>query len=249
MLQFVCHPAIQNLLTTSEEGNDCVTSTNNAVCISDYIPTATPSIHTGLSEAVKFRLFNPSHLIFFASFFPKEMLLPFDTFGILTLAGTEFIRLPFCANQLLFSIKEKQTNGINLSQSDWETFALRAGKALLKEKLSVLKHGGKLDFVNDVTLTLRIEAQNCLKDSSRISELEKLLADVKSYNKNKEISELIIMSEKCQGLADHYFQNVFEFTNRLIQLESLESRKQIDFKLLISDIDKINTISSKILGS
>lgn len=248
MLQFVCHPALQNLLTTSKEGLNCVTSTNNAVLISDYLPTTSPSIHSGLIEAAKFRLFHPSHFIFLASFFPKEMLLPFDTFGILSLTGIEFIRLPLQADRLLLLIEEKQRTETNLSKSDWETFAIQACKTLLKKKLSVLKHGGKFDFVNNVTFALRIEAQNCLENPLRIIELKKLLVSVKSYRQNKEISELIAISGLCDGLADQFMQNVSEFTKGLIQLESFESQQQIDFHLLISDIDKLNAVSSKILN-
>lgn len=38
MLQFVCHPAIHNLLTTSREDAKCVTLPEKAVFISDYLP-------------------------------------------------------------------------------------------------------------------------------------------------------------------------------------------------------------------
>lgn len=248
MLQFVCHPVLQNLLTTSKEGMNGITSKNNAVLISDFLPTTSPSIHAGLLEVVKYRLFNPSEFIFFASFFPKEQLLPLDTFEILTLTGTEFIRLPLQSDHLLLLIEEKQRTETNLSKSDWETFAIQALKTLLKEKLSVLKHGGKFDFVNNVTFALRIEAQNCLENPLRIIELKKLLVSVTSYGQNKEISELIAMSGLCDGLTDQFLQNVSEFTKRFIQLESYESQQQIDFHLLISDIDKLNTVSSNIIN-
>ena len=248
MLQFVCHPALQNLLTISREDAKCVTLPNNAVLISDYLPKTPPSIHAGLIEAVKFRLLHSTHFIFIASFFAKEKLLPYDTFGILSLSGTEFIRLPLQADKLLLLIEEKQNAELNLSKPAWEGFAIKACKALLKEKLSMLKHGDKLDFVNKVSFALRIEAQNCLKDPQRMVELKKLLVLVKSYNQKAEIIELIELSNVCESLSDSYLDSVIEFVNGLKQLEFLETQQQIDFHLLISDIDKLNTVFSKILN-
>lgn len=247
MLQFVCHPALENLLTTSKEGVKCVTLPNNAVLISDFLPKVSQPIHAGLLEAVKYRLFHPSVFIFIASFFPKEKLHPFDTLGILSLTGTEFIQLPFYKDQFFRSLEEKQKTEFNLSKLEWETFAIRACKVLLKEKISVLKHGGKLDFVNRVSFALRIEAQNCLTNPQRIVELKELLLSIKLYNQKEDIAELIELSNVSKDLPDNLLKTVAGFVKGLKQLELLATEQEIDFHLLISDIDILNATSSKIL--
>lgn len=247
MLQFVCHPTLENLLTTSKEGMKCVTLTNNAVIISDFLPKASQPIHAGLLKATKYRLIHPSNYIYIASFFPKEKLLTFDTFGILSLTGTEFIQLPFYKDQFFRSLEEKQKTEFNLSKLEWETFAIRACKVLLKEKISVLKHGGKLDFVNNVSFALRIEAQNCLTNPQRIIELKKLLLSIKLYNQKEEIAELIELSNVSKDLPDNLLKTVAGFVKGLKQLELLATEQEIDFHLLISDIDILNATSSKIL--
>ncbi|MEI6554605.1 MAG: hypothetical protein WCL70_03370 [Paludibacter sp.] len=248
MLQFVCHPALENLLTTSKEGVKCVTLPNNAVIISDFLPKASQPIHAGLLEATKYRLTHPTHFIFFASFFPKEKLLPFDTFGILTLTGTEFIRLPFYNDQFFITLLEKQKTEFNLSRAEWETFAIRACKALLKEKLSVLKHGGKLDLVNKLTLKIRLEAQNCLFYGQDIKVLRECLrTSIELYKKIDEIDELIELSNVSKNLPDEYLQIVAKFVEGLYYLESLANEPEINVFSLISYIDKLNATSNKIL--
>ncbi|WP_291124935.1 hypothetical protein [Flavobacterium sp. UBA6031] len=240
MLQFVCHPALENLLTTSKEGMSCVTLTNNAVLISDFLPKASQPIHAGLLEAVKYRLFHPSEFIFITSFFPKEKLHPFDTYGILSLTGTEFIRLPFHIDQFLATLEENKKTEFNLSKIGWETFAIRACKALLKEKLSVLKHGGKLQFVDAIDMGLRWEVDNCLNDSLRIpyliTKLSKLQSDYQNNNEFVELVELCIVGD---SLPDEYIQVVSGFVNGLNQIAALATAQEIDLKALKNNINEL----------
>jgi len=247
MLQFVCHSSLENLLATSKEGMNCVTLTNNAVLISDFLPQNPQPIHAGLLEAVKYRLFHPSEFIFIASFFPKEKLIPLDTFGILSLNGTEFIQLPFHIDQFLGTLEDKQKIEFNLSKDEWETFAIRACKALLKKKMSILKHGGKLDLVNKLTLKIRLEAQNCLFYGQDINVLRECLKSVKLYREIEEIAELIELSNVSKNFPDDYLQTVAEFVNGLNYLESLANEPEINVFSLISYIDTLNATSTKIL--
>jgi hypothetical protein len=238
MLQFVCHPSIENLLTTSKEGMNCVTLTNNAVFISDFLPKALQPIHAGLLEATKYRLTYPSNYIYIASFFPKEYLLPFDTFGILQLTGTEFIHLPFQIDQFLLILEEKQETELNLSKDEWEAFAISTCKVLLKKKIG---HG----FGTLAILKISLDAQNHLHFGQNINVLMKSLSSVKSY-REEEIAEIIELTNICKNLQDDYLQAVAEFVEGLYYLESLANEQEINVHSLISYIDTLNTIIKKI---
>jgi hypothetical protein len=234
MLQFVCHPALQNLLTSSKEGIKCVTSSENAVLISDYLPKTSQSIHAGLLEAVKFRLFNPSQTIYYASFFPEEKLIPLDTFGILSLPGTEFIQLPFHKENFFKTLEDTQKAGLILLESDCEKFAIKACKVLLKNNLRVIIHylGGKIGAIQ-----INIQASNNEK-------LKKILEDVRSFCEKEEIDETFKLSEVrvSQKLPDNedYVKTFAEFRFYLNTLKSFANKNNINFDDLLSNTENLH---------
>ena len=91
--------------------------------ISSFLPQHQNSIHSGLLEAVKYRLAHQAHNIILLSFHSKKELLLHDTFHILSLPGTAFIRLPFTLEQLYSTINKYVDNELTIPTTDWETFA------------------------------------------------------------------------------------------------------------------------------
>lgn len=240
MLQFVSHPALQNLLTSSKDGIKCVTSSENAVLISDYLPKTSQSIHAGLLEAVKFRLFHPSQTIYFASFFPKEKLIPLDTFGILSLTGTEFIRLPFYKNQFINTLENKQNPVLKISQSEWEPFAIKACKDLLNKNLHVIQHylGGKISAIQ-----LNIQVPN-------YKTLQEILEDVRLFCEKEEIDETFNLSKVSQKLPDNedYFRTFAEFCNYFNYLKSAANQNKIYIYDIKNNIDNLDDTIEKLMN-
>ena len=88
-----CHPSLEFWLTKAlarDNGSQQI----DTFFISTY-QSMQGLVNSGLLDAVKFRLANPStYPLILLSFFSKETLQKEDEFGILSLPGTEFVQLP-----------------------------------------------------------------------------------------------------------------------------------------------------------
>lgn len=247
MIHTFTHPTIKKLLVQSEVEVFCQKSSIEVVFISDYFPQVSPQIHGGLIEAVKYRLTYPTSYICIFSFYSKEELLQYDTFGILSLAGTVFLRLPFLPEQLKKKLEVYTQIQLSIPNEEWIIFSTNACKILLKEKLRVLKHGGKLEFVSFINIALRIEVRNCLSNPERIVELKKLLANLQSkFSNNSEFAALIELSNVCESVSDDYLQNVAKFVKGLMKLESLATISRIDLEEIKKEIEKLISNFEKI---
>ena len=246
MINFITHPALTNLLEQSRVKMKYLRSLVDMVIVSDFLPTHTNDTHSGLLDAVKYRLSFPAHYILLLSFHSKEELLLHDTFGILSLQGTAFIRLPFTTEQLYSTIDQYVDNELAIPTTDWEAFATNACKALLKEKISLLNHGNKLDFINNITGPLRASVVSLNKYPELLPVMKKQLTAIKCYIDKEEITELFSLANAGASFPDTFLQSVSQFTNGLQQLEMYATQEEINIPQLIIEIDILNETSLKI---
>lgn len=246
MISFITHPVLTNLLEESRVKMKYLNSLLDLRIISSFLPHQLNTIHSGLLEAVKYRLACPAHYILILSFHSKEELILYDSLGILSLQGTAFIRLPFASVQLDSIIDQYIDNELTIPNTDREAFATSACKALLKEKISLLKHGNKLDFINNITGPLRASVV-CLNNYPELLPvMKKQLAAIKCYLDTEEITELFSLANAGASLSDTFLQSVSQFTNGLQQLEIYAAQEEINIQQLITEIDILNETSSKI---
>lgn len=244
MIKFICHPVLIQLLEHCKVDVICQQCTIDVVIVSDFFPQG--SIHGGLIEAVNYRLTHPTYYILITSFYSKEELLKYDIFGILSLHGTVFIRLPFMVEELYTALEKHTDVELSIPKEEWILFSTNACKALLKEKISVLKHGNKLDFVNNITGPLRAAAVCSSSFPELLTVVKQYLQSVKFYTAKEEIAELFLLASASAPLPDTFLQSVSHFANGLRQLEMHASQEDINIKQLISEIDILNETSSKI---
>lgn len=246
MINFITHLALTNLLEQSRVKMKYLRSLVDMVIVSGFLPRHINNIHSGLLEAVKYRLTHPAHCIILLSFHSKKELLLHDTFGILSLQGTAFIRLPFTPEGLYSTIEQYVDNELNIPNKDWEAFATNACKALLKEKINLLKHGNKLDFINNITGPLRACVVSLTEYPELLPVMKKQLAATKCYIDTQEITELFSLANAGASLPDTFLQSVLQFTIGLQQLEMYATKEEINIQQLITEIDILNETSSKI---
>lgn len=248
MINYITHPALSNLLEQSRVKMEYLRSLVDMAIVSDFLPLLTNSnnIHNGLLEAVKYRITNPAHYILLLSFHSKEELLPHDTWGILSLHGTAFIRLPFLPEQLYTAFNKYIDNKLTIPNAESVKFATNACKALLKDKISLLNHGNKLDFVNSITGPLRATAVSLTEYPELLPVMKNQLASIKCYIAKEEITELFLLAKASALLPDTFLQSVSQFAQGLQQLEMYATLEEINIKQLITEIDILNKTSSKI---
>ncbi len=249
MIKFITHPAISQVLEYSGGIMKYHLTTPDAFLISDFGIPNIKKIHGGLTQAVTERLKHPHCHIFFVSFQLKEELAPYDGFGILSLPGIEFVRLPFYMEELNSLVGKYLEAPFVIPKADWEAFATHAGKSILKENISVLKHGNKLDFINSITGPLRIAALGSVTHPALLKVVRQQLTSVSSYMANDETMNLIILAKACSSLPDPFFKLVSTFILGLQNLKMYAAHQEIDIKQLIAEIDLLNETSSKMLTS
>lgn len=246
MIQFITHPALTNLLELSRVKMKYGRSHVNTVIVSDFIPPNSNYIYSSLLEAAKYRILNPAHYILLLSFHSREDMLPYDTLGILSLKGTAFIRLPLEPERIYTVLDKYIDNELIIPNPEWTEFAKNTCKVLLKDKISLLNHGNKLDFVNTITGPLRATAVSLTEYPELLPVMKNQLASIKCYIAKEEIAELFLWANAGALLPDTFLQSVSQFAQGLQQLEMYATQEQINIKQLITEIDILNENSSKI---
>jgi len=246
MIGFITHPTLTNLLERSRVKMKYQQFLEGVVIVSDYLLKDSHQIHGGLEEAVKYRLTHPSCFIFITSFYSREELLQHDTFGVLFLQGTIFMRLPIRLEKLYTNIEKCAEIELSIPPAEWIVFSTKACKALLKERISVLKHGNKLDFVNSITGPLRATAIGSSSFPELLPVVKQHLQSVKNYTAKEDIRELISLANVSASLPDSFLQSVSQFVKGLQKLEMYALQDKINIKQLISEIEILNETSLKI---
>lgn len=246
MINIIAYPVIEKLVLLSKVKIRYHKSLFVTVIVSDFLPQQSHDFHTGILEAVKYRLIYPEHYIIFLSFHSKEYLLHHDPFGIISLNGTDFIRLPFLPEQLIKTIEKNNYFGSSIPKVEWIMFATNASKILLKDKISLLNHGNKLELLSLVTSPLGGSCR-AMSDYPTVYPpiINRQLQSVKQFI-TEELSDLIEMATVLKNMNDPYLQNVVEFANSLYNLKNFSFTSQLNVTTLLSLINAVDDSFDKI---
>lgn len=249
-MRFLCHPALEQLLEQSKVVEQYQHSSVGITFISSYLPQYPGGVHSGLLQAVMFRLAHPTGLIIMLSFHAKAALMPHDTLGILSLYGTEFLRLPFSIqhlHHLLDAYQQKDSEAaFRIPEGEWAQFATAACKALLAQKLRILNHGNKLDFVNHTTGPLRSVCVDALLLPFLQTVVKEQLQYLRSFVAQDEMAELLNLANVAHTSNDTLLRRVAVFAEHLGQLVDYASHEALDLKKLIFVIDNVNKSLSQL---
>lgn len=250
MIKNLQHPAIEKWLAISGRQIDALQKQGELIFISSFIPGFT-NINTGLLQAVKFRLANPSfYPVIILSFHGKDELIQSDTFGILSLYATEYLQLPVSDSTLSGVINtcklKYQNSEFSIPESEWKPFSTNAYKQIISTILSQLKHGNQLDFVNNVTGPLRAACVASLSFPEMQVQVKKQLQNSQGFIIKEEISELMTLASKGADANDEFLLTVSNFSLQLRQVASFSCNSNDEIKQLIFIIDNLNATWSKI---
>ncbi|MFN8353690.1 MAG: hypothetical protein U0Y10_04570 [Spirosomataceae bacterium] len=249
-MRFLCHPALEQILEQSKVAEQYQHSSLGTTFISSYLPQYPGGVHSGLIQAVTFRLAHPTGLIVILSFHAKEALMSHDTHGILSLYGTEFLRLPFSIKQLhdvLDAYQQKDSEApLLIPEGAWQQFAEATCKALLTEKLRVLNHGNKLDFVNHTTGPLKSACIDALSLPFMYPVVQEELQYLRSFVAQDEIAELLSLANVAHHSDDTLLQRAATFAAQLQRLVNDANQETLDLKKLIFVIDNVNEALSQL---
>lgn len=250
MIKNLQHPAIEKWLAINEKQIDALQKQGGITFISSFIPGFT-KINSGLLQAVKFRLANPSfYPIIILSFHAKDELIQSDNFGIFSIYATEYLQLPVSDRTLLGAInicKIKYPKGeFSIPEHEWKPFSTNACKQMLSAILSQLKHGNQLDFVNNVTGPLRAACVASLSFPEMQGQVKKQLQNVQCFIMKEEISELMTLASKGADINDEFLLTVSNFSLQLSKMASFSCNANDEIKQLIFIIDNLNATWTKI---
>jgi hypothetical protein len=215
------------------------------VFFSAYKPGEQDVLGSGLEQLVKFRLLHPETPVLFFSFLPKETLLPKDEFGLLQLAGTEFIQLPCSKETILQASANQYAKPLSVTDTGWKVFSEMACKSLLQKRYKEIAHfTGRTEFQvgNRILNPLRANCTGLLSFPNLKEDylllLIKNFEGLKHYIKINLVSEFLHWCMICQKSEDAYLQNAFSFATQLNQLAQFSA--QTDAAEIISLIDRVN---------
>lgn len=241
MNQPTLHTGIAHLL----EASGVKSQYPEVVCFSAYNTGEHDVLGSGLEQLVKFRLLHPKTPVLFFSFLPIEHLLPKDEFGVLQLAGTEFIKLPCPKETILQAAANQCANPLSVTDAAWKSFSERACKALLQKRHKEIAHfSGKSEFQlgNRILNPLRANCSGWLSlPHLREDYMFLILKGFDALNKYMQIplvSEFLNWCMVCQETEDTYLQNARSFAVQLNQLSQFNA--QTDAAEIISLIDRVN---------
>lgn len=160
MIRCFCHPALEKLLAQSLVKMMYLRTSVGVTFISSCLSKSTNFSYGGLLQTVKSRLANSSYNpVITLSFHTKEELVKQNTYGILSLHGIKYLKLPVSTDTHYRAIenynKKHKDFELSISKDEWEQFSINILTTLLKEKINILNHGSRYDFDNSVTLQLK----------------------------------------------------------------------------------------------
>lgn len=241
MNQPTLHTGLAHLL----EASGVKSQYPDVVYFSAYNPGEQDVLGSGIIQLVKFRLLHPEIPVLFFSFLPKETLLPKDEFGVLQLAGTEFIQLPCSKENIHQAAANQCAKPLSVTDAAWKAFAEKACKALLQKRYKEIAHfSGKSEFQlgNRILNPLRANCSGWLslphlrEDYSII--IHKGFDALNKYMQIPLVTEFLDWCIMCQETEDTYLQNALAFAVQLNQLSQFN--EQTDAAEIISLIDRVN---------
>ena len=244
-MKYFCHPAIKKWLSKASDG--IVDISNSGSCVISSYLAQKGAIHTGLLKAVKFRLVNPTqHPIIILSFQSKHELTLQDTYAILSLPGTAYVRLPVSKEALLSVIKIYNT-ALSIPATEWEQFAIPAYTRLLKEILHRLTHGNPNALGNSALNPLRLACVSYLSFPAGASIVSEKLENLRQFIAQGAMAEFISMAANAATENDPFLLGAANLAEQLEQLAVQNCHSEGDAKKLIFSIDQINQTWSQLL--
>jgi hypothetical protein len=236
------HPAIEKLFSQNE---DLLLASTIVQLISVYSPNLENGTHSGLLEAVNYRLSNSTLPIILLSFYNKQDLSKQDRFGILSLTGTEYIQLPFLPIELINKIKHLTESPLNIPKKEWSAFSINVAEILLKEKAITFKHRQQHDLVNKITYPLRIACNQVLdfplKREKKLLIVNDKLESAKSYVQQKEIANLLLYAQIAKESKDGYVLKVIRKLEKIDELSKINN-DDLDIEKILYLINHIDDI-------
>lgn len=220
----------------------------DVVCFSAYNTGEHDVSGSGIEQLVTFRLLQPESPVLFFSFLAKEILLPKDEYGVLKLAGTEFMQLPASKEEIFKSASNLSSNPLKVSNEAWKFFTENACKALLLQRIKELNHGNKFAIGNKVLNPLRLNCSGLLSmphlKEDYLPLLHKNFEALNHYRAIADVTEFLHWCMVCPDSKDVYLQNAFAFASQLNQLSHYSA--QTDTSEILSLIDRLNDSFNKL---
>lgn len=200
------------------------------------------NVYSGIRQAAIYRLKYPQQNLFFLSFLPIDMLRQKDNYGILSLPGTLFVRLPCAGERFHDLINNFECDSWTISHDQWNSFCEHACSQLLKEQMAEIMHGKKHEIGNRALHPLRAAATILLSNPDNISFKEAFASRLTAYNEYMEkpyMSEMIELTLICQNAADPFVLQTIALTGQFKKIAEYNYYPN-EIKKLISDIDLTN---------
>ncbi|MBL0335645.1 MAG: hypothetical protein IPP73_10195 [Chitinophagaceae bacterium] len=125
-------------------------------------------------------------------------------------------------------------------------FSTNACKTLLKEKISALKHGKKLELISHVTTPLGGSCRAMsINPTEFIPIIKRQLQSVKQFI-SAELSDVIDMATIARNMNDSYLQNVVQFADSLNNLKDFSFNSEFNVTPLLILINAVDDSFDKI---
>lgn len=246
MLSYQCHPAVEEFLKSTIVREYTGEGQADIHFITTYLPDVSNSPHEGLNQAVHYRLQSPNTYIVLLSFLTQNELKKQDKYGLLSLPGTLFLRLPIGVMEL-FWIWAKCITPLRISASELKTFAIKVYPDCLKNELSKLKHGGQWDIGNKIIYPLRTA---CLGHINNPSEYQNVIGNqmqkLHDFISNSEINNFLIMTEKTNGLDNDFLKTLQVFAFSFRKLDEQYVKHKISVVDILNEINNFSGIYNKL---
>lgn len=247
VITYHCHTAIEKVLSKSLLTLSGMSFPGqDTFVLSTFLPQFCTNPNCGIEESVRIRLGNQHSWIIILSFLDKEYLTHFDSYNLLSLNGTVFIRLPIENNHLLSVLQTCNNTPISLSDEERQIFIDNVCVSEIKKIFLSLKHGGKLDLGNTILNPLRIACKALLDFPAQSQAMEGIIEnhfkELEFYLQLPEIQELQEWLNIARNTSDKYLATVQKFILKLSLLKSGGTVLTVLF-----NIEKINNLLDQII--
>lgn len=236
MIKNSCHPSIEKWLIWAG-----ILRPEHACFFSSFLP-GSGQAHSGLLQAVKYRLTDNEnkHIILF-SFYSKEALRKEDKYGILSLEGTNLVRLPATKKEL-DSVFDKCKTPLSIQDDEWKRFSIPAYTAFIKELIGRLKHGNPNALGTTALNPLRLSCVCYLQqpDKGLDKFVRKELSNLQHYLQQGAAAEFISMTIHATAGNGTFLQQAKNFASDITKLAGVEFQNAADAKSIIFIVDGLN---------
>ncbi len=240
MLNCQLHPSVFKHLNLNYDTGLCRKHILVSYCdeVNDRI------VFRGIRQAAIYRLRHPEMHLFFFSFLPIEVLQLKDNYGILSLSGTHFVRLPCDSSSFHGLIKDVTNSFSAINSHDWKIFSENASRLLLKERIAEMMHSNKHALGNQALHPLRAAAVMLLNNPDNVNCKKAFVSRrdaYKDYMDKPHMREIFEWTEILENPNDHFLTRTIDFARQLEKIATYGSSMK-HANSLISEIDKANNL-------